>query len=82
MKQKRSTEELKSSRKNKRKASGGSGGLENCPFRGWTLAHPLKLEFVEKERKLKSLLFRQFIYVNLGIAGKVCQNLPFACKNA
>ena len=47
-----------------------------------TLAHPLKLEFVEKERKLKSLLFRHFIYVNLGVLVEVCQNLPFTCKHA
>ena len=39
-------------------------------------------EFVEKERKIKSLLFRHFIYVNLGIAVEVYQNLPFTCKNA
>ena len=39
-------------------------------------------EFVEKARKIKSLLFRHFIYVNLGIAGEVCQNLPFTFKNA
>ena len=51
-------------------------------LQGKTLAHPPKSEFVEKERKIKSLLFRQFIYVNLGIAGEVFQNLPFTCKNA
>ena len=37
-------------------------------------------EFVEKVRKIKNLLFRQFIYVNLGIAVAVCKNLPFTCK--
>ena len=39
-------------------------------------------EFVEKAGKNKSLLFRHCIYVNLGILVEVCQNLPFACKNA
>ena len=29
-------------------------------------------EFVEKAKKIKSLLFRHFIYVNLGIAVEVC----------
>jgi len=39
-------------------------------------------EFVESEREFKSDRFRHFIYVNLGIAGEVCQNLPFTCKYA
>ena len=39
-------------------------------------------EFIEKAMKNKSLSFRQFIYVNLGIAGEVCENLLFAYKNA
>ena len=39
-------------------------------------------EFVEKEREIKNPLFRHFIYVNLGIAGEVCKNLPFAPKCA
>jgi len=39
-------------------------------------------EFVESERKFKSDRFRHFVYVNLGIAGEMCQNLPFAYKNA
>ena len=47
-----------------------------------TLAHPPKSEFVEKARKIKNLLFRQFIYVNLRIAGEVCHNLPFTRKCA
>jgi hypothetical protein len=47
-----------------------------------TLAHPSKSEFVEKAKKMKSLLFRQFIYINLGIEGEVCKPPPFACKNA
>ena len=47
-----------------------------------TLAHPPKSEFVENARSLKKRYFRQFIYVNLGIAGEVCQNLSFTCKNA
>ena len=47
-----------------------------------TLAFPPKSEFVENARSLKIRHFRHFIYVNLGIAGEVCQNLPFACKNA
>ena len=34
-------------------------------------------EFVEKKRKIKSLLFRHFIHVNLGILVEACQNLPF-----
>jgi len=38
-------------------------------------------EFVESERKLKSERFRQFLYVKLRIAGEVCKNLPFTCKN-
>ena len=46
------------------------------------LAHPLKLEFVEVAGRIKSLLFRHFIYVNLGIPGDVCKSLPFPCKNA
>ena len=46
-----------------------------------TLAHPPKSEFVKK-RKIKSLLFRQFIYVKLRIAGEVCKNLPFTRENA
>ena len=39
-------------------------------------------EYVESERKIKSLLFRQFIYVKLRIAVGRCKNLPFTCKNA
>ena len=39
-------------------------------------------EFVERAKNIKSLLFRQFIYANLRIAGEVCQNLSFTCKNA
>ena len=38
-------------------------------------------EVVEKVRKIKSLLFRHFIHVNLGIVVKVYQNLPFSYKN-
>ena len=34
-------------------------------------------EFVESERKFKSLLFRHFIYVNLGILVDLCKNLFF-----
>ena len=48
----------------------------------YILAFPLKSEFVEKAEKIKRLLFRHFIYVNLGILVEVCQNLPFTCKNA
>ena len=40
------------------------------------------LESVEKARKFKRLLFRQFIYVKLRTAVEVCQNLPFTYKNA
>ena len=47
-----------------------------------TLAHPLKSEFVEKDREIKSDRFRQFIYVNLRTAVEARQNLPFTCKNA
>ena len=47
---------------------------------GMTLAYPQKSEFVEKDREIKSLLFRQFIYVNLGILVELCKNLPFTCK--
>ena len=50
-------------------------------LQGKTLAHPPKSEFVEKERKIKSLLFRQFIYVNLGILVALCKNLPFTPEN-
>ena len=39
-------------------------------------------EFVETERKMKSLLFRHFIYVKLRIAFAVSENLLFTCKNA
>ena len=46
-----------------------------------TLAFPLESEFVEKAKKMKSLLFRQFIYVELRTASDVCQNLPFIRKN-
>ena len=42
-----------------------------------TLAFPPESEFVESERKFESDRFRHFIYVNLGIAGEVCKNLPF-----
>ena len=45
-----------------------------------TLEFPPKSKFVEKENKMKSLLFRHFIYVNLGIAVEVCQNLLLAAK--
>ena len=38
------------------------------------------LESVEKARKFKRLLFRQFIYVKLRTAVEVCQNLPFTRK--
>ena len=48
----------------------------------YILAFPPKSEFFKSERKFKSDWFQQFIHVNLGIAGKVCQNLPFICKNA
>ena len=46
------------------------------------LAHPPKSEFVEKVRIIKNLLFRQFIYVNLGILVELCKNRPFTCKSA
>lgn len=39
-------------------------------------------EFVEKTGKIKSLLFRHFIYVNLRTAVEVCENLPFPYKYA
>ena len=39
-------------------------------------------EFVGNARSLKIRYFRQFIYVNLGIAVEVCKNLPFTKKNA
>jgi len=39
-------------------------------------------EFVETERKMKSLLFRHFIYVKLRIAFAVSENLLFTCKYA
>ena len=39
-------------------------------------------EFVERAKNIKSLLFRQFIYVKLRIVGEVCKNLLFTCKNA
>ena len=48
----------------------------------YTLAHPPKSECVEKVRKIKSPLFRHFIYVNLGILVEVCKNLPFTPKYA
>ena len=39
-------------------------------------------EFVEKARGIKSLLFRQFIYVKLRITVEECKNLPFTPKYA
>ena len=39
-------------------------------------------EFVENAESLKTRYFRHFIYVNLGIAGEVCQNRHFTCENA
>ena len=39
-------------------------------------------EFVENARSLKIRYFRHFIYVNLGIAVEVYQNLPFTPKYA
>ena len=39
-------------------------------------------EFVEKENKMKSLLFRHFIYVKLRTTVDSCKNLPITCKNA
>ena len=39
-------------------------------------------EFVEKARKFKRPLFRQFINVKLRIAVEVCQNLSFNRKSA
>jgi len=37
-------------------------------------------EFVEKDREIKKWNFRHFIYVNLGIAVVVFQNLPSPAK--
>ena len=37
-------------------------------------------EFVEVAGRIKSPLFRHYIYVNLRIAGAVCKNLPFTCN--
>ena len=52
------------------------------PFGYDTLAFfPPKSKFVEKENKMKSLLFRHFIYVNLRTAVKACKKLPFTCKS-
>ena len=36
-------------------------------------------EFVEDKRKIKRLLFRQFIHVNLGILVEPYANLLFVC---
>ena len=47
-----------------------------------TLAFPPKSEFVEKENKMKSLLFRHFIYVKLRTTVEVCKDLPFTPKYA
>ena len=56
----------------------GFGNLRDLLLQSNVLAHPPKSEFVEKVRKIKSLLFRHFIYVNLGILVEACQNLPFS----
>ena len=48
----------------------------------YILAFPPESEFVEKERKIKSLLFRQFIYVKLRTAVDRCKNLPFTQEYA
>jgi hypothetical protein len=47
-----------------------------------TLAHPPKSEFVEKERRIKSLLFRHIIYVTLRTTVAMCKNLPFTSRYA
>ena len=58
------------------------GNLRDLLLQSNVLAHLPKSKFVETERKMKSLLFRHFIYVKLRIAFAVSENLLFTCKNA